>query len=449
MANGTNPIADEMQVLAEVVMDRRQAEMDLQRARLREVSEARAAPSKVAEQLQARRDKAAAREAKIQRAQAQGQTPPPAPPPQVEVTGTTGARDGAALLSGIVEAAGINRAVNGGAAVQQAARPGGAGPNVTTAAAGMPAGTMAGQQVLQGTGTVPAPIGPAAVGRAQPITRELSGFERGLSFIEGLLRAKQGDLSGFRRAVTGEQIIGFQNPLEVARETRIAAESEAQGLATLLQRANRATDDAERQKLARQYEERIIGIRERLGPRVAQAANARAGTEVLERQREQRLRLEAEERLRARQQITSEREDRQQRAAELRAQARRRTEAGEAEARLRERQEIGAERAEEIRQARPEVQNLIDEMAIQQKILRGEKLEKRERQFLDERRNITPFNAAMGEAFRGALAPTGPPATDEAISQIHSDLTKSLGREPSIQELDQAVRGAGLAVPQP
>lgn len=264
--------------------DRKQAELDLERARTKEAIVGRSAVPGVMAELAKRKEQ---EDKKRQKIAEQGQQQAPAQsmaPPLTEVNGRmTGRSPGAALtnarkLADFISGGGGIKGQGGGlipggpknAGLQQVSIPragvsaGLPGPAAAGQVATAPAGAAGAAQAQQAPTT---PAASAASIEPIPIQRDVGGVERGVDTAIGLLTRDPGSL---RRAATGKETIGWTTVQEQAQQF-------VPGLAVLEAR-RRSTDPAVSEPARQMYEQKIEELR-KINPVLADEA-ARQGLDT-------------------------------------------------------------------------------------------------------------------------------------------------------------------------
>jgi len=261
--------------------DRKQAELDLERARTKEALVGRTAVPGVMAELAKRKEQEEKRRQKIaEQGQAQQQAASSAMvPPLTEVNGRTAGRSPGAALN---NASKIAEFISGGGGIRgQGSVPIPGGPKnaglqqvsipQAGVSAGMPGPAAAGQQATAAAGAAGAtqtqPQASAAAIEPVPIQRDIGGVERGVDTAIGLLTRDPGSL---RRAVTGQETIGWTTVQEQAQQF-------VPGLAVLEAR-RRHSDPAVSEPARQMYEQKLEELR-KINPILADEA-ARQGLDA-------------------------------------------------------------------------------------------------------------------------------------------------------------------------
>ena len=283
MAQMQDPITKTMFDLFSVMADRKQAELDLERAQTKENLTGRTAIPGVMAELAKRREQEAKRQEKIRAASQQPQTPAAAlTPPTVDVSGEAQARQSASSEKNAQFLADLAGKFAGGGGPQPATGSPGLSPGINPSgrmpgqpgpiAAGATGTAQTGAPGQQPTAPTPQPQAPGTTGTpnpllaAQPIpqTRDLGIGEQILNIAAGLA-FRNAQL--FHSGVMGEEVLGY---------TTLDAQADdlAPGLAIIHGRRRDADPDV-RAEAEKQWAIRMDELR-KINPQLAIEAERRA-----------------------------------------------------------------------------------------------------------------------------------------------------------------------------
>ena len=299
--------------------DRRQAEIDLERAKAKEAITGRSAVPNVVAELRARAEKEARKKEQIaKRSQEGGQGASPASmaPPTTEVTGQTAGRDPSAALAagGEILAKVFGKSGKVGGPLSQATpanpqgTPAGGIFNQSTPGIGQGINPAA---AAPGSAPAPAPSGPpapptqpgtvptGAPGGVQVVTQPLDTWQRvlrGAGAIAAVALRQPALAIGLgEEAIKGEQEVG-RRPLPTAQEEqeRIFREGVQEGkvLTPVLREAQAAAGTDKAGEAGQKVRDALEDIRKRRGDEVALQAVHVATAQILEREQEDALALE-------------------------------------------------------------------------------------------------------------------------------------------------------------
>lgn len=434
-----DPVSDALLNVYNLYADRRQAELDLERARTAEQVGARSAVPGVMAQLAEQDLKHRKQREQIQKAQEQGQMSPAAMlPPLTEVDGNTSSRRAA---MGAAAAEEIQKAVSGGAAAKSAG-PLGAAMMAGGSALGPAGAVMLGQQGAAPAGGAmaqPAAQGPVAssIQQAQaaagpgaavsvrtvvPTTKD----ELGTRIFRGLL-----NVLGARSGFGGLGSTIFPQPDQVVVETTIPGQEEraqrqraiagreAGPLAVLIREGRQKMGTKEAGEAGKAIVDQIDHLQKSYGNEVALETTRLAGIDIVAKDQAER---EAMERAVARAGITAD-------AAAQRAAA-----------------------SEARRQARPEVQFKEDVIAAQRRVAAaraaGQLPDAKDTELINAYTLTDPMkilerNIAEGINAGGSAAK---PPTQGDVDKVYSDL-QAAGKPSEKDDVKAELRRRGFAVP--
>jgi hypothetical protein len=292
-----NPFLDHLLEVYNLNQDRRQAELDLERARTKEqVGSRMAVPAAFAEMAQIEAKKQKAKEAAEKSGQSQAPTPQMMLPPMTDVNGQTSGRGGQALASA---AADIFAKVNGGAAIKQGSPLGNAtmagGSTLGAAGAAVLNGAL-GPGIAQRTpGINPAAAAPGSiVPQKVPLTtgeKWLAGLGSVLSLVgrnPGALMETGGQL------ISGEKTVGYTQTPTVQEQAAVFARP--------LSAVRFGMDSKDPQMAAQataQYQKHLDQIEQQFGKETRDAAEINAEDLYWEKAQAQQLKAEEPARKRA------------------------------------------------------------------------------------------------------------------------------------------------------
>lgn len=463
---GRNPLTSATLSVFEASLDRKQAQLDYERAQARENAIARdAVPGLIAQLTEMEAKKQKQRESIAKASEQQQASPASMLPPLTEVSGQTSARGagaGAAVLSELANQ------ISGGRGIrQQGAVPGlprgmpggqpgigqGINPNVPQPGLprGMPAGGVFGGGASPTTPgpPVPAPVPSQAGGPlAAPATSTpASAPPTAGPFPQTVYTPAQEEW--YRKlARAGLNVLGARvgtaglgqtllpdpgqvttyvpSAAEVAQQSAQEAAFEAKPLSILLQEADLKQGTPEAGEVGQRIVDHVSDLTKRRGQEIAQQAVRLAGLEVRENQQAADAELQSTF---GKQQVVLERQKLAQgmRTAEsMRKEAVKESQPSE---KLRDREAT-------ILNQKPEDRSAEDQRFLQE--------------MLERRRTINPFQQMENEFFQGmggAGVQPGPqrPITEDEFGTLNTDLTKRLGRKPTDEEIKAELKARGLS----